>query len=447
MSVGEFLTRILPSPITDRIKASPLGMRLARGAFWTLVGAAAARVLRIPISVLLARLMGPTNYGELGIASTSIDLFGLLAGLGLGMTATKYVAELRTKDPARAGRIIAISTVVAGVGGSAFAIALFIFAPWLAAHTLAAPQLTVPLRIGTVALFFSSVNGAQSGALFGFEAFHLVAKLQAIVGVLDLPFMLGGYYLGGLNGVLVGMSVSRVMTWGLMQHALRTEAKRYGVHISLTEWKQEMAILWRFSVPAALSGAMALPVNWICSAVLVNKPNGYAEMGAYNAANQWYNMLIFLPTVLGSGLLPILSDRMGDRDAKSSGKIISFMIKLNAAIVIPFAVVMSLGSPYIMRLYGAGYRDAWPTLIAVLWTAAIMGVIAPIGDVIAASGKMWVGFTMNSAWAAVFIVLTILLVKGGSMGLASSRLIAYAFHAAWTMAFARYIIRSHGAGA
>src|SRR6266849_2194613 len=121
----------------------------ARGAFWTLVGAAAARVLRIPISVLLARLMGPTNYGELGIASTSIDLFGLLAGLGLGMTATKYVAELRTKDPARAGRIIAISTVVAGVGGSAFAIALFIFAPWLAAHTLAAPQLTVPLRIGT----------------------------------------------------------------------------------------------------------------------------------------------------------------------------------------------------------------------------------------------------------------------------------------------------------
>src|SRR5579859_6868487 len=441
MSVGEFLTRALPRSVTHRINNSPLARRLARGAFWTLVGAAAARILRIPISVFLARFMGPTKYGELGIASASIDLFGILAGLGLGMTATKYVAELRVKDPTRAGAIIAISTVVATVGGGAFAIALFVSAPWLAAHTLAAPQLTVPLRIGSLALFFSSINGAQSGVLFGFEAFHLVAKLQAIVGVLDLPFMLGGYFLGGLNGVLIGMAASRIMTCILMQHALTAEAARHEITIVLTHWRQELAVLWHFSVPAALSGAMAFPVNWVCSAILVNKPHGYAEMGAYNAASQWYNMLIFLPSVLGSSLLPILSDRMGDRDGKSSGKIIKFMIGLNAAIVVPCALVMSLGSPLIMRLYGAGYRDAWPTLIVVLWTAAIMALIAPVGGVIAASGKMWIGFVMNSGWAAVFITFTVLLAPRGSIGLASSRLIAYAFHAAWTLGFAYLILR------
>jgi O-antigen/teichoic acid export membrane protein len=445
MSFGEFLTRALPRSVTHRINNSPLARRLARGAFWTLVGAAAARILRIPISVFLARFMGPTKYGELGIASASIDLFGMLAGLGLGMTATKYVAELRVKDPTRAGAIIAISTVVATVGGGVFAVALFVFAPWLAAHTLGAPQLTVPLRIGSLALFFSSINGAQSGALFGFEAFHVVAKLQAMVGVLDLPFMLGGYFLGGLNGVLIGMAASRIMTCILMQRALTGEAARYGITIVLTHWRQELAVLWHFSVPAALAGAMAFPVNWVCSAILVNKPHGYAEMGAYSAASQWYNMLIFLPSVLGSGLLPILSDRMGDRDGKSSGKIISFMIGLNAAIVVPCAFVMSLGSPLIMRLYGAGYRDAWPTLIVVLWTAAIMALIAPVGDVIAASGKMWIGFVMNSGWAAVFIAFTVLLAPRGSIGLASSRLIAYAFHAAWTLGFARLILRRNHA--
>lgn len=443
MSLGEFVANFLPRPVTDRINAIPFGRRLARSAFWTLAGAMAARVLRVPISILLARFMGPMQYGELGIASASIDLFSVFAGLGLGLTATKFIAELRVKDPARAGRIIAVSTVVAAVGGATFAITLFILAPWLAAHMLAAPHLAVPLRIGTLALFFSSMNGAQNGALYGFEAFQVTAQLQAVVGVLDLPLMLGGYFFGGLNGVICGMVASRFTSWVLMRYALKAQARRHGIPLIFGHWRQELAVLWHFSIPAALGGLLVMPVNWICSALLVNQPNGYAEMGAFNAANQWYSTLMFLPTVLGTGLLPILSDRLGDRDGKSSGAVLKVMIKLNGAILVPAAIGMSLFSPFIMRIYGAGYRGAWPTLIAVLWTAAIMGVIAPVGDVIAASGRMWLGMVMNSGWAAVFILSTFLLIHWGSLGLASSRLIAYAVHATWTLAFAYVTIRSH----
>jgi len=94
-----------------------------------------------------------------------------------------------------------------------------------------------------------------------------------------------------------------------------------------------------------------------------------------------------------------------------------------------------------MKVYGAGYRDGWPTLIAVVWTAAILAVSTPVGDVITASGRMWLGLLMNSGWAVVFISSTYLLVHLGSLGLASSRLIAYAVHAVWTMGFAYMIIR------
>jgi O-antigen/teichoic acid export membrane protein len=443
MSVGEFVIGVLPRPITDRIHAFPLGRRLARGAFWTLAGAVASRILRIPVSILLARLMGRTIYGELGMASGSIDLFGVLAGFGLGVTATKYIAELRVKDPVRAGKIIGVSTVVAAVAGATFAIILFVLAPWLATRMLAAPQLTVPLRIGTLALFFCSMSGAQSGALYGFEAFRATARVQAIIGVLDLPLMLGGYYLGGLNGVLYGMVASKCANWLLIQRALKIEAQRHDIPMSLGGWRQESAILLNFSIPSALAGIMVIPVNWICSAMLVNQPHGYAEMGAYNAANQWYNTIIFLPAVLGSSLLPILSDRMGDQDGASSRRILTFMMKLNGAIVIPCAIGMSLFSALIMRVYGADYRDAWPTLIAVLWTAAILSVLAPVGDVIVASGRMWLALLMNAGWAAIYIVSTLLLVHLGSLGLASSRLIAYAFHATWALAFAHFLIRRH----
>jgi O-antigen/teichoic acid export membrane protein len=443
MSLAERLISVLPRPIAERINNIPFGRRLMRSAFWTLVGSVAARILRIPVSIFLARLMGPTQYGELGIVSSSIDLFGVFAGLGLGLTATKYIAELRSKDPERAGKIIAVSTVVATVGGAVFSIVLFALSPWLATHTLSDARLIVPLRIGCLALFFTSVNGAQSGGLYGFEAYRVTAQLQAVLGLLDIPFMLGGYLVGGLDGVLWGMSASRFTNYLMLQFALRREARRHNIPLNFKDWRHELRVLWHFSVPAALGGIMVIPVNWICSAILVNRPQGYAQMGAYNAANQWYNMLIFLPAVLGSGLLPIFSDRMGDHDTKSTGRILKIMLLVNGLIVIPSALGLTLFSSLVMKLYGKGYTDAWPTLIAAVWTAAIMGILAPVGDVIAASGRMWLGLMMNTGWAIVFISFTYWLAPWGSLGLASSRLIAYAVHATWTLAFAYMIIRKH----
>ena len=441
MNMGEAVLRYLPGPLAERLNSNPFMRRIARGAFWTLIGAMAARVLRLPISVVLARLMKPASYGQLGIVVGSIDLFVVFAGFGLGLTATKHIAEYRAQDPVRAGRVLVVSNAVALASGVLFTVLLLVMAPWLARHTLAAPQLTVPLRIGALTLLFSAMNGAQLGALYGFEAFQITARLQAITGVADIPLMLGGYYFGGLNGVLFGMAISRFLTWLLMGFAVRAEARRYGIPMSWGDWKHEVRVLWEFSLPAALAGIMVVPVNWVCSAILVNQPRGYVDMGVYSAANQWYAALMFIPTMLGSALLPVLSERMGERDNDGSGKIVKTMLKLNSAIVLPIGIAMSIASPMIMRIYGTDYRQAWPTLVAVVWTAVIMGIINPIGDVIAASGRMWLGLLMNAGWAAVYIVSTALLVRWGSLGLASSRLLAYVVHAIWTFAFAYYVLQ------
>jgi len=215
--------------------------------------------------------------------------------------------------------------------------------------------------------------------------------------------------------------------------------------IEYRESRRELPVLWKFSLPALLSGALVAPVYWICSAILVNRPNGYAEMGVFNAANQWYGALLFLPVTLGTSLLPLLSDRFGDGDKKGSAGVLGFMLRLNAIIVLPVVLGMSLFSPYIMRMYGPAYGHAWPMLIVVMVTAGLFAILMPVGDVIAASGKMWLGCIMNAGWAVVFISSTYLFVgRGlGSLGLASARLIAYGIHAVWTFWFAYRLIRQH----
>src|SRR5579883_204473 len=148
-------------PVQQWMSHNPLGRRLAHGAFWTLLGTVASRVLAIPVSVILARWMGPSHYGELGVINNSVDLFIVFAGFGLGLTATKHVAELRATDPERAGRILALSNVTAGFTATITAIVLYVAAPYLAAHTLNAPQLTGSLRIGAIILLLAAINGAQ----------------------------------------------------------------------------------------------------------------------------------------------------------------------------------------------------------------------------------------------------------------------------------------------
>lgn len=85
-------------------------------------------------------------------------MFGVIAGFGLGTTATKYVAQLRISDPSRAGRIIGLSIQIALFTGFSMAIVLFFGANWLAVGSLNAPHLDRLLKIASLTLLFNAVK-------------------------------------------------------------------------------------------------------------------------------------------------------------------------------------------------------------------------------------------------------------------------------------------------
>ena len=54
-------------PYWDRLEASPLGYRLARGAFWSLIGTGVSRGLALAAAIVAARVLGKNSFGELGM--------------------------------------------------------------------------------------------------------------------------------------------------------------------------------------------------------------------------------------------------------------------------------------------------------------------------------------------------------------------------------------------
>jgi O-antigen/teichoic acid export membrane protein len=440
----------MPSPIrrlAERLQRSSLASRLAHGAFWSVAGAGILRVFTLAASVVTGRILGKETYGEYGILASTLTTFQAFAGLGLAMTATKFVAELRRRDPARAGRILALSAVVSAGAGLLTAGLLWAFAPWLAAHTLGAPHLGGLLRVASIGVLFATLAGNQAGALAGFEAFRTMARLNAWSGLLGIPITVAGVLIFGLEGAVWAVVLSAAVQWLLTHLALRRLARESGIAVPLGEWWREQSVLWSFSLPALAQGVMVGPVNWIATAVLVNHPGGYAEMGAYSAANQWFAAVLFLPTALCGPVLPVLSERMNGGDAAGARKVLLAAVAMNAVAAIPIAVAGVAFSSRIMGMYGPGFAEAWPTFSLVLATAGVVAIANPIGYVLAASGRLWLGFAMNSGWAAIFLGATVALAGRGAFGIAGARLIAYLAHAVWTVWFALAFLRTRVARA
>ena len=387
-------------------------------------------------------MLGKVGFGELGIIQSTVGLFGVLAGLGLGLTATKYVAEFREKDPAKTGRIIALSNWMAALSGSFLALALAFSAPWLAANTLAAPQLGGLLQAGSLLILLGAVNGVQTGALSGFEAFKAIALVSLWSGIASFPLMVVGAGLAGLPGVVWGLVGSLVVNWMLNLVALKRVMARARIPLTLSGWRQELPVLWKYSLPALLGGVMVGPATWASNALLVNQSNGYAEMGIFNAANQWFTVLMFLPGVLCQSVLPMLSEQLGYGNMGAARRILITSIQMNMAVIFPVVLLGCLFSSRIMSLYGSGFQDSWLTMVVALGTAGLLAVQAPVGVMLQASGKMWLAAVMNLGWGLAFLIGTFLFVKYGSVGLAAARAIAYAVHAIWTFAFAFHSIRS-----
>ena len=77
--------------------ADSLRGRFARGVAWSLIGALMSQGSNLAASVLIARLMGRARFGEYGMIQSTVGMFGIFAGLGLGYYG-KYYQYYKTAE-------------------------------------------------------------------------------------------------------------------------------------------------------------------------------------------------------------------------------------------------------------------------------------------------------------------------------------------------------------
>jgi O-antigen/teichoic acid export membrane protein len=415
----DYVTEIARDKLTGRV---------IRGSFWAVAGSLIFKGFFLVSSIVLARILGRSQYGELGIIQSTINMFASFAGFGLGVTSTKYVAEMRDVNPEKTGNFIASSNIVSALIGFCFTAFFIILSPIIAERLIDAPDLADEMRLGSLMLFFSAINGAQSGAMAGFENFKDIAKINIFVGLFCLPVQILLTINFGLNGAIAGFGLTYFFQWILNYFFLRKTANRFKIRIRIRESLKDISYLWEFSIPALLGGIIVSISLWYANTILVTRVDGFNEMAVFNAASQWQNIVLFIPLAISQISLPIFSH--SKNNIEKFIKFIKYNIIMNLSICLILAIIFALFSKFIMQSYGNSFREGYIVLIILTFTAVFISLNTVIGQVIAGIGKMWVGFIINLLWAVVFLYLAFQFISSGAgaKGLAMAMLFSYLVH-------------------
>ncbi len=446
MGVQDAILAHLPKWASGRLSGlNSLHLRFAKGAFWSLAGAVILQGATLLVSIPVARLLGQASYGELGIILSTLTMFAVFTGPSLGMAATKYVAEYRATDPERASRIMGLTSLSASTVSALLAVLLFLAAPYLARNTLNAPHLVTELRIASLVLFLSGFNAAQTGALAGLQAFRAIAKANLWRGLLTFPAMVMGAWKWGLPGAVGALAVLALVGVVANQIALGQATLAAKLPVFYRTSHKEWRVLVSFSLPSLLAGVVVVPVTWWANTMLVQRPNGYVEMGVFSAANQWRSVLLFLPAVLSLPILPMLSELYGTGSVKAYGRmlVLNFVVVFTCAFL-P-ALVVIIASQRIMWAYGSGFAEGWVVLVLLSISAVLSASSSVVGSSISSMGKMWNGFALNAIWAIVFVV-SFTSLSQDAHGLAVAYVISYSIHLLTSSVYVVLLLRSRTPG-
>jgi O-antigen/teichoic acid export membrane protein len=358
---------------------------------------------------------------------STVNLFTAFAGFRLGSTSTKYIAEFRESDPAKAGRILGL--VFLATFGSCGLLALIMLAMsgWLGAVHLKTPELSVPIAIGSAFLFLMMVGNVLLRTLAGFEDFKGIAVVGFVRGIASLLVCIPLTYFWGLNGAIVGMVIISAIAAVQTVLLVRSAAAKHNLIVPFrwNEVSKELSIISAFAIPAMLTGFLLVATAWQGRAVLLQSSNGKFELGVFSAADQFRLIILFLPNAIGNVLLPMLSKSHGEANKDEFERGVGMNIQLIYRLAMPAALFGIATAIPLATVFGPEFAVARDVIPIVMLAVFVYSMNQAVRQAFTATAKVWVNCFMHLIWAIVFVVGCYYLIpKWGAIGFAWVHVIA-----------------------
>lgn len=247
------------------------GRRILVNAAWTAVAEGAVRLLKIVLTLVIVRLLGPTDYGRFTFAFSVVTLFGVLFDGGVLITATReFSLDAKNEEELSDLAMLKVALGIVGMAVIAGAMLLMTNDPAVRVTILAMGTYQVVQEVTNIAFAVFRGRGQMR-----YEAY--VRTFQAVV---LLPAVLVGVWLASRVEMVAAAHVfSGVASLALAAVLLGRQGVRLRARVRLAVWHR-----W-VQLAAPLAGVTTLSVlaNNLDSALL-GLWRGVTDTGLYGAA-------------------------------------------------------------------------------------------------------------------------------------------------------------------
>lgn len=372
---------------------SGLGRRLAGAAFWSAANTALLRLGQLGISIVIARLVAPDEFGVFVVALVVFQIVISVSEIGVS---TALVREVDNAD-----RIAPTVATIAIASSSVLALLMFLTAPVIAG-ALGAPAATDAVRVLAIPLLLAGPTAVPAALLArdfrqGRKMITDVGSFVVANGLLLVLAVQGHGVMALAWSRVAGQVVSAVLIFVVSTHHYRPgfdprEARR----------------LLRFGLPLAganVAGFTLANVDFM----VIGRLSGALQLGYYNLAftvSSWPPNVFTV--ILYSVTLPALARVKGGLSEIVRHVSAALSALCAASFPVTTACVV-LAHPLVTLVYGKRWAPAAGILAVLAIFGSVRVIISLFSDVLVALDKTKRLFHLQLVWLGV---LTPVMVAG-----------------------------------
>ncbi|SEP73444.1 flippase [Natrinema salaciae] len=405
----------LAARLTSRFKAEFLGRIVAMLSSGLLM-------------VLLARLLGPDEYGLLFLAISVFTAIGIFTKLGIAKSGSRYVAEYKEKDPGQLPHIFRTSLSF-NLAAIAIVVAAVVVGHRGIAAVLDEPGLTPFLLLGALYLIFEALSAYARLMLQGLEEIETAATLHAINRGCRLVFAVGLVLLGfGGIGAFVGYILSLAITaiGGLVVIYVRFYREHEGSAAAVDGLRRRIG---EYSIPlTATSTANVLDKQ--VDTILVGYFMTPVAVSYYVLSKQIVQFVETPVTALGFTLSPTFGAQKADGNVERAARIYETALTNSLLLYIPVAAgVILVAEPTLDLVFGDEYAGAVPVLQILGLYAVLQAITKITSNGLDFLGRARERAIVKGVTAGLNVVLNVLLIPTmGVVGAAVATVITYSLY-------------------
>lgn len=364
-----------------------LGRRAVQGVLWTYVSFAGSKLLVFASTVILARLLLPAEFGQVGFALLVISYLDTVGDFGVS-SALIYERD-RPEEAADVSFVISLLT------GLVWFAAAYACAP-LVAEFFDDPAVVPILRVTALVFVVNALGNTHDAILRRDLEFkkRLVPDfaMALLKGGCSVGFALAGWGVWSLVwGQLIGTAASTIALWVVVP------------------WRPGWRASWRTARGMLSYGGKIVSVNVVSAVVhdadfvIVGRVLGGAALGLYSLAYRTPEFFItMIIWVIGKVTFPVYAKLRDDPPALRQAFLLT--LRYLSLITLPAGLgLAALGWLFVPAFYGERWEAATATLQVLAVAGALRSLGSHAGDVYKATGRPGILTKLGLLRAAVLV--------------------------------------------